>query len=370
MKIGLLTYHHTTNFGSLLQTYGLYKAILELGYDCEVIDYHNDVIEKRETPIRIRSCRTPRDFVHYFIREPAKRKKEKNFRKFEKKFLALSEEKYDKSNIFQCGSRYDRYVVGSDLVWDFSINGHDTTYMLDFVDEGYKKIAYASSTGSVWTEKDEVINLLNDFAYIGVREQVIRDTLNQWLEKEVDFVCDPTMLLTAEQWKRIASGRKIPEKYVLCYFEDKERQIYKDAAQYGKEKDIPVYVIAYHKIPKGMKAIHPTSIEEFLSLILYADTVFTASYHGMLFSIYFERNFYYYNRGWATRMESISEYLGLQDREHVNKENKNAEIDYARIREKLEAFRNKSNEKLKKYLLSCRLVDEGRKGESTCNGKA
>lgn len=25
MKIGLITFHDTTNFGSLLQTYGLYK---------------------------------------------------------------------------------------------------------------------------------------------------------------------------------------------------------------------------------------------------------------------------------------------------------------------------------------------------------
>ena len=39
MKIGLITYHHTTNFGSLLQTYGLYKKVKDLGFECEIIDY-------------------------------------------------------------------------------------------------------------------------------------------------------------------------------------------------------------------------------------------------------------------------------------------------------------------------------------------
>ena len=30
MKIGLLTFHDTNNFGSYLQTYGLYKKIIDL----------------------------------------------------------------------------------------------------------------------------------------------------------------------------------------------------------------------------------------------------------------------------------------------------------------------------------------------------
>lgn len=50
MKIGLLTFHDTTNFGSLLQTFGLYKKILDLGYDIEVVDYQCKSIMKREIP--------------------------------------------------------------------------------------------------------------------------------------------------------------------------------------------------------------------------------------------------------------------------------------------------------------------------------
>ena len=38
-KIGLITFHDTTNFGSFLQTFGLYKAINDMGYTCKVLDY-------------------------------------------------------------------------------------------------------------------------------------------------------------------------------------------------------------------------------------------------------------------------------------------------------------------------------------------
>ena len=44
-SIGLITYHHTTNFGSLLQTYALYKTVTQMGYNCKVIDYRNDAVK-------------------------------------------------------------------------------------------------------------------------------------------------------------------------------------------------------------------------------------------------------------------------------------------------------------------------------------
>lgn len=47
-KVGLLTFHRSTNFGSYLQAYALYHKICYLGCDCEVIDYRCPAIERRE----------------------------------------------------------------------------------------------------------------------------------------------------------------------------------------------------------------------------------------------------------------------------------------------------------------------------------
>lgn len=349
-RIGLLTYQYTTNFGSLLQAYGLYKTVKALGYDCEVIDYHNETIDKREKPIRLKECTSLKPLFRYVVREGAKRKKEHEFQNFLREDMSLSQKLYTKKNIADANECYDTFLIGSDLVWDFSINNHDTTYMLDFAEDSKKKIAYASSAGSVWNEREEVTALLNRFENIGVRENEIATTLTDWLGKKVDFVCDPTMLITASEWEKLACKRLIKKPYVICYMFDEKKEIYKDAVTYGKKHNLPVYVISFSKAPEGIKTISPSTVNEFLSLIYYADTVFSASYHGMLFSLYFNKNFFYYNRGWKSRMKSIAEYLDVTHREHYV-EGEVKEINYAFVNEKLEEFRGKSIELLKGYLL-------------------
>ena len=124
----------------------------------------------------------------------------------------------------------------------------------------------------------------------------------------------------------------------------------KEVIDYGEKCGLPVYLISYDWVPDNMRAIRPYRIEEFLSLIKYADTVFTASYHGMLFSLYFNKNFYYYNRGWKERMKSISEYLGLSDREHWTPDKGEEIIDYSLINSRMEKFREESKSRLAKYL--------------------
>lgn len=63
MKIGILTFHDTTNFGSLLQTYGLYKSITNFGYDCDVIDYECPEITKREIPKPFKFSLNPKNLA-------------------------------------------------------------------------------------------------------------------------------------------------------------------------------------------------------------------------------------------------------------------------------------------------------------------
>ena len=319
MWTGILTYHHTTNFGSLLQTYALFKKVTELGFECEVIDYRNKAVEARETPRRLKQCKGVRQIRDFFKYEKFKRKKAEAFKEFTRKYIHISVDTYDADTIKNIENKYDIFIVGSDLVWDFTINGKDTTYMLDFADKGVRKVAYASSVGQIWDENqiNEVNRLLGAFDSIGVREYEIQKELSKQLGRDVDFVGDPTMLIEPKDWKKLADSRMIPGKYILVYFADKDLKIYKDAVEYGNKNGIPVYLISYSWVPESMKAIRPARVEEFLSLILYADTVFTASYHGMLFSLYFEKNFYYYNRGWKARMRSIASYLGIEDREQV-----------------------------------------------------
>ncbi len=349
-RIGILTYHHTTNFGSLLQTYGLIKRINDFGYYCEVINYHNDAVEKRERPRRISDCKDWRAIRDFFKYESFKKKKSKEFEAFLREKMYLSKCSYRKDNIKEANDEYDTFLVGSDLVWDDTINDSDRTYMLDFVNDDKRKLAYASSTGQLWEgNEDDIRLLLNRFNAVGVREKEIAEALNDMLDIPVDFVGDPTMLIEPSEWCEMACERIIKEKYVLLYFIDEKLQIYKDAIEYGKKHNMPVYSISYGWVPKGIIPIRPTRVEEFLALVKDADVVFSASYHGMLFSLYFNKQFYYYNRGWKSRMRSIADYLDITDREHYDPQ-KNKPIDYERVNELMKKFREKSNGILRKYI--------------------
>lgn len=148
-KVGLLTYHHTTNFGSLLQTYALYKTVENLGFVCEIVDYRNAVVEAREFIKRVYQCKGIRELKNHLQYGRYKKIKAKEFFKFINDEFRISKSIYYKDNIAEANNDYDYFLVGSDLVWDFSINNHDTTYMLDFVSEEKHKIAYASSVGEV-----------------------------------------------------------------------------------------------------------------------------------------------------------------------------------------------------------------------------
>lgn len=70
MKIGLLTFHDTTNYGALLHTYALQQSIKRLGADCEVINYQCREIQRRELPLRLADVRSIREAGSYLLSRP------------------------------------------------------------------------------------------------------------------------------------------------------------------------------------------------------------------------------------------------------------------------------------------------------------
>ena len=52
MKIGILTWLHNGNYGSILQAYALQKALRNQGYQTENIDYAPSTVKKVENLIK------------------------------------------------------------------------------------------------------------------------------------------------------------------------------------------------------------------------------------------------------------------------------------------------------------------------------
>ena len=84
------------------------------------------------------------------------------------------------------------------------------------------------------------------------------------------------------------------EDYVLVYDLINSNELNKFALQIGKEKNLKVKCInTSRKSVNGMDNIYDAGPEEFLDLIANANYVVTSSYHGIIFSLVFEREFYF-----------------------------------------------------------------------------
>lgn len=350
MYIGLLTFHDTNNFGSYLQTYGLYKKIVDLGYMCDIIDYQCDSIIKRELPKPFKFTLNPKKFLIQILYTPTFKRKYKNLQSFLYKNMTLSD-RVTRSNVKTVADKYDKFFVGSDIVWGLDIVDNDTAYFLDFVNESHKKYAFASSIGNPWNEEEKelVKPYLETFSRIAVRENESADWVEELLGIRPDVVCDPTMLIEPIEWQTHASNKYAGQKYVLVYFPTDANLM--AAKAYAKTHNIPCYVIN-HSLPlKDVTNVNPETMGDFLSLFKNATFVCTGSYHGMLFSIYFNRQFAYFNRAHKSRMNTLANKLGVLDREGTEKDViEMTQIDYDKVNMAVEQYRLYSTRILKEML--------------------
>lgn len=350
MKIGLITFHDTNNFGSYLQTYGLYKKVEDLGYNCEVIDYQCKSIVQRELPKKSTLTLNPRTILKDILFERVLRNKYKKLNSFLHNKMKVGN-RYNRSTINCANDEYDKFLVGSDIVWGMDIIEGDTTYFLDFVKDRKKKYAFASSIGNQWNsaEKKLLAPLLSDFQCIAVREEESAKWVEELTARRPNVVCDPTMLLDSEEWSSLKSDKYSKDKYVLVYFPTEA--CLEAAKKMAKKKGVKCVCINYGLPYKGVSSVCPTTMEDFLSLFYYAEYVVTASYHGMLFSIYFNREFAYYNRAHKSRMNTLAKRLGVQSREGSEYDIlKMKPIDYSKVNEAVDEYRNYSIQVLKEML--------------------
>lgn len=350
MRVGLLTFHDTNNFGSYLQTYGLYKKIKGLGYECDVIDYQCDSIVERELPKPFNFTFNLKRLIIDILLTPSVRKKYRNLHCFLLHNMTLSE-RVVRDTVSDIADKYDKFVVGSDIVWGLDITKRDTTYFLDFVKDSKKKFAFSSSIGNPWTEDEKALvhPFLSEFCQIAVREKESAELVEELTGKYPDVVCDPTMLLKVDEWTAFVSSKYLRKKYVLVYFPTSESL--RDAKAYSRKHGIPCYVINQSLPLFGVENVNPVRLEDFLSLFYNATFVFTGSYHGMLFSLYFNREFAYYNRAHKSRMNTLANTLGLRNRDGLELDVLQMKpINYSEVNDAVAKYRDDSSKILKEML--------------------
>ena len=192
----------------------------------------------------------------------------------------------------------DIYCVGSDQVWNYQKGYSLLPFFLDFVPEGKKRIAFASSIGlATLTDKAKDIFkvYLSKFDALAVRETQAANLLGQLLNKKVDVVLDPTLLLPKDEWKKVAEYSLCPkERYLLLYVVTIKpckyaiRLAEEIAAKWGLKIVRLFRSAATYDAKSTMINLPAAGPSDFIGLIENADFVVTNSFHGTVFSINFQ----------------------------------------------------------------------------------
>jgi hypothetical protein len=341
MKIGIITFHCAYNYGALLQTYALYQKLTNLfsGNEVFIVDYCPVSIVKVYSLIQLENVF---DFIKSLIKLPFSIKRKRLFNEFKKKHLKF----IDINDIHNL----DYIVCGSDQIWNSRITKNVDPHYFGII-EGFsgKVITYAASDGgSLDTINEEILkNCLTHITAISVRESTMLPLLKQY-RKDISVVLDPVFLLDKNTWETIASKRKY-KKYILLYCISKEDKLVQDAYKLAKLKRIKIIEITagfpFKRIFKNRHTVYLVGISDFLSYFLYAEYIFTNSFHGTAFSIIFNKNFFSYrlNNKKNDRIHGVLSEFNLINRygEHFDME-KLKNIDYPSVNTHLVQEKNKS----------------------------
>lgn len=386
-KIGIVTYHHHSNYGTMLQALALQEKIRLLGYEPEHINYVQKPPLPRRELIKLRLKRLPHyifGYGKYKQKERAARLKrpiDEEFERFYRKYISVGARKYvGHAPLEKDPPIYDGYVVGSDQTWNPYVGRCPRGNYLTFVKDDRKKGCYAPSlpANKLTKEHEEFLGCeLSKFPFLSCREKSGADMIEKITGRSVEHVLDPTLLLTSEEWDKFSTPTDLAKPYILAYLLGDNPMHRESIDKISKELGLTVIYlpISYVELTNDKIEKIFCGPDKFLSLIKGASLICTDSFHGTMFSINYNKNFYSYCKftdkaasSENNRLYSAFEQLGLTDRLITSPEVdlSKIEIDYTRVNEKLSSLRKKSEEYLENML---KTITEDNESEKQGNKK-
>ena len=379
MKVGILTFHFALNYGAVFQAYALKKALLNMGYDSHVINYRPGNmrtawdfkaycnLRKNGAPNRVKSNFIKEiflyllrkvDYIKFRIFEYNDLKlKYSLFNEFVDRYLCDSVIIEDKSELHEL-KEYYAIICGSDQIWNPNItNGFDSVYFGGDMGKGIKKISYAASVGDVGiiTKNNKIENLflslVKNLDYVSVRERNLYEYLSSNNIK-AEWVSDPTLLLSSDDYNEIIETRKVEGDYIFVYCLTYDEKLFNLAQKIANDNHWRIISVSGTKQTKN-NSLHNVTPGDFLALLKYAKMVVTNSFHGVALSIVFHKDFYtVLPPKRKDRIQSLLNQSDLLDRVVNNVgENVNCDsVDFTKADDNISAQRRESQNFLRDVL--------------------
>lgn len=345
------------NYGQVLQSCAMAMAVSKLGYKRVML------VSYRERNIRLLWDY----YYHHFNPFLNSFKASCLTREMIKRIMSETKvefyQLFRKEQVEKLAMQADVLICGSDQIW------HPCEYnrvlFLDMGRPDAERIAYAASQpmGRIYPEYRQVFRKmekhLKEFNAISIREKGNIPMFEQMSGKRVENVVDPTLLFTKNEWRKYEKRIDIPEKYILLYIPAQLNRLAEAVLRELQKKTGIKQVVCLAprcntKIP-NVTYYNSIGTPQFLFLVRNAAYVCTSYFHGVIFSIIMEKEFWCYkwrfvDRRSDLRLDQITEISGLEERliDTPKKININKKIDYTEVKNKLQPMINRSYEFLKK----------------------
>lgn len=350
MKVAILTYARTNNYGATLQCYALNKYIQSLGHETIIINVPLDdgSVRRVKRPLYRRllsfvwSCfytiykklfshNRLHDYEIRYILNKEQREKEQMysnqnmvlFDEFRSQYLPnITSEYFYESDFASNYPEADAYVVGSDQVWNVDIcKKQYPIFFLSFVKPGRKKISYAACMGGndgiifEGEQKEKIKQLLSDFNCISVRNQMAVTICQNNFQFTPKQVLDPTFLV--DNYDELLTESSIDAKG--CMYIDKFiiNDLWVNAIkEISKNKGLQIRMdnclIEIDEVPYAPLC----RIQDWLKIIKTSDLIFTDSFHCSVFCILFRKQFVVAPsyQGGEGRMLDLLDKMGIEGR--------------------------------------------------------
>lgn len=339
--IGILTFHRSHNCGSILQSYAMQEVLKDSGCLSEFIDFSTDgqkelysiTIQLKFNSLSAFAKSIYRSLIGFVLHK----RSQQNWTSYDRyitKHLNLSKKSYTKnSELMEGVLGYDKYLTGSDQVWNVTIDDYDKAYFLNFVHK-HPKIAYAVSQGAkdirnYASDPQKTAKYIKDIDFVSTREENGQKWLKGLTGEKYPVVLDPTLLHSQSVYTGIEEPHGVPGiesgKYIFVYATPLSREFMKLIKKYAKQNNLEI-VIWHNDIwlkrlgwLTGVKCPKEQNPGKYLDLIKNAKFVCTSSFHGVAFSTIYRKNFVVLeNEGMRAgdddRMTGFLERLDLFDR--------------------------------------------------------
>ncbi|MFA6571076.1 MAG: polysaccharide pyruvyl transferase family protein [Bacteroidota bacterium] len=323
-KINLLTIQWGESYGAILQTYATCKILENLGHEVTIINLLNSDYVSRFKRIRTYLSFNILKIIRFELF------KRKNFPLRTKHMLLINPRLIPKA---------DYVVVGSDQVWNSEITKVSAlSFFLDFVPTSVKRVSLSSSFGkAIWNDsmhftlqvKDEI----QKFHALSVREESGVKICENTFHVTAKQLVDPTIALN--DFSSFIPKNIDSHNDITCFIFI-QNDLFKFVSEYISQKlNSPIRQLAYYTRNSSVIKKACYSPTEFLRNIAGASFVISDSFHGIVFSILFKKQFVVL-RAIEDRFERISalmNMLHLEDRVILTKDDleKNSKMIFNKI---------------------------------------